>query len=643
MSKTKQKESGEFPESFSLRDELSHLLIEELKDYAVFTLGPDNRVATWNVGARRILGYEEAEIVGQPGSIIFTPEDRARGEDEKELATARAKGRAEDQRWHLRRDGTRFWANGVMTALGGEGGEVRGFVKVLRDETERRRLEEERDRLFMLSMDMLCIVTLDGCFKRVNPAFERTLGYSEAELLSTPILDLLHPDDRALTGGRFEEMAAGRPVRYMENRLRCKDGSYRWAAWSYFPVAEEGLAYGVGRDMTEQKQAAAEREELLERERAARADAEAANRLKDEFLATLSHELRNPLNSIVGYATVLLHGPEGGQNPAVRKAAEIIHRSALAQAQLISDLLDLSRLQTGKLAVNRRPIPLAPTVADAVEAVRADAAAKRLTLDVELAEEPLMVEADAVRVQQVVWNLLSNAVKFTPDGGRVTLSLAREGEEARLVVEDTGQGIDPGFLPHVFDMFRQADARTTRRHGGMGIGLALVRQLVELHGGSVEAESEGVGRGARITARLPLYRPELEAGRAAPSGGAGKLAGLRVLVVDDTPDAAEAVCLMLELEGAAATLATGGAEALRLAGAGDFDLIVSDISMPDMDGYELLQELRRQPRTAQTPAIALTGFGRSEDVERAQAAGFNSHLTKPVLLGELIKAARSLT
>lgn len=229
-----------------------------------------------------------------------------------------------------------------------------------------------------------------------------------------------------------------------------------------------------------------------------------ANRLKDEFLATLSHELRHPLNVIVGYTEILSRDPEAQRLPIVRKAAEVIRRSALTQERLVSDLLDLSRLQTGKLAIHRQPLQLASLLADAAETVRAEADLKRIELRVERVEEALVVEADPVRVQQIVWNLLQNAVKFTPEGGRVAARLERAGGEARLVVEDSGQGLEPEFLPELFEMFRQVDARTSRRHGGLGIGLALVRQLAELHGGRVTAESEGLGRGARFTVWLPL-------------------------------------------------------------------------------------------------------------------------------------------
>lgn len=366
-----------------------------------------------------------------------------------------------------------------------------------------------------------------------------------------------------------------------------------------------------------------------------------ANRLKDQFLATLSHELRNPLNVIVGYTELLSRDPVAQQVATVRRAAEVIRRNALTQGQLVSDLLDLSRLQTGKLAIRPQPLALVPLLVNAVETVRADAAAKLINVRIERREDPIHVQADPVRVQQIIWNLLHNAVKFTPEGGKVRISLERDDAFARLSVEDTGQGLDPEFVPSLFEMFRQAEAGTGRRHGGMGIGLAIVRQLAELHGGRVLAESEGKGKGSRFTVWLPLHRA---AGGAEAGGGAappGELSRVRVLVVDDSAETVSMLSQLLENEGAEVATAGAGLEALELARSRDFDLIVSDISMPGMDGYQLLRELRLQPRTAATPAIAVTGFGQTEDAGRAQAAGFCDHLTKPIELARLVEAARA--
>lgn len=374
--------------------------------------------------------------------------------------------------------------------------------------------------------------------------------------------------------------------------------------------------------------------------RHARTQAEQANRLKDEFLATLSHELRNPLNSIVGNAEMLLRAPEAQTSPFLRQAVEVIRRNAHAQTQLINDLLDLSRLQNEKLLLKRQPLLLAPILRDAAEAVRLQIGTRNIEFALKLADEALVVEADPVRLQQILWNLLSNAVKFTPNGGRVSLSLHHEAGAAVIRVTDTGQGIEAAFLPHIFEMFRQADARTTRQYGGLGIGLALVKQLTELHEGSIQASSKGVGQGAEFTVRLPLVTTP----QTVPVGAArltrNGLAGARILIVDDSPDSLEMLQILLAAEGAQVTAAASGLTALQLARAHDFDLVVSDISMPEMDGYELLQTLRAEPRFTSLPAIALTGFGRPEDIARVRAVGFTSHLTKPIDLDYFLELAR---
>jgi signal transduction histidine kinase/FixJ family two-component response regulator len=368
-----------------------------------------------------------------------------------------------------------------------------------------------------------------------------------------------------------------------------------------------------------------------------------ANRLKDEFLATLSHELRNPLNVIAGYSELLLRLPETRSSAKVQSAAAAIARSASAQNRLVSDLLDLSRLQMGKLSLELQPLSLSAAIADAVAAVRADVAAKSIALEISLPDEPLLGRADPTRIQQIAWNLLSNAVKFTPAGGRVRLLLSREGSDARLVVEDTGEGIDPSFLPRVFEVFRQAEGGTIRRHGGMGIGLALVRQLTELHGGKVEAFSAGVGRGAKFTVTLPLRETTGSEEGAADrvESSSPSISEARVLVVDDSRETVAALRDLLECEGARVTTALSGAEGLRIAHEEEFDVVISDVSMPEMDGYQFLRKLRSEAKRPPRTAVALTGFGREEDVLEARRAGFDKHLTKPVRFDELIQVIRT--
>ncbi len=396
----------------------------------------------------------------------------------------------------------------------------------------------------------------------------------------------------------------------------------------------------------EKLRAEAERERLLTSVQEARDAAEKANQLKDEFLATLSHELRNPLNVILGYSELLLRMREIEQSPRLVQMGEALRRNAQSQSQLINDLLDLSRLQRGKISLNQETVSMSAIIDNAVETVRADAATKGIDIGVNVGDQLLLVEGDRLRLQQIAWNLLNNAVKFTPAGGSIEIALRSENESAVFVVTDTGQGIDASFLPHVFEMFRQADGSNRRRHGGMGIGLALVHQLVQLHGGKISAESDGPNKGARFTVRLPLLRePERMASQVAAQAGVVELnvfAQTNFLIVDDSEDTIAMLEELLKVVGANVMTATNGADALRLAAENEFDVILSDISMPEMDGYEFLQRLRKIDGRQDVPVVAITGFGRSADITRARAAGFYSHLTKPLNLQVLTDVLQQL-
>ena len=382
-------------------------------------------------------------------------------------------------------------------------------------------------------------------------------------------------------------------------------------------------------DYLERKRVEKEREELLSREHGLRQTAEEANRLKDEFLAILSHELRNPLNVMLGYAELLLRMDEIKSSPHLNRMADAVKRNAVAQSKLIRDLLDLSRLRSGKLELNRETVSPVASIENAIETVRMEAADKGVEIRVEPPDELLFVKADPVRLEQIIWNLLNNSVKFTPRGGVITVRLEEENDEVVLTVSDNGQGIDSSFLPHIFEIFRQADSGTSRAQQGMGIGLAVVQQLVELHGGSVSAYSAGAGKGAKFTIRLPRSGNSKSLSSAAQDLGIGSLDGMSVLVVDDSEDTTEMVRHLLEIGGASVCAATSGFEALRIAREKEFDVVLSDISMPEMDGFEFLSRLRQIPGKEDLPAVALTGFGRPEDVQRANDNGFYAHLTKP--------------
>ncbi|WP_229262553.1 hybrid sensor histidine kinase/response regulator [Duganella radicis] len=387
------------------------------------------------------------------------------------------------------------------------------------------------------------------------------------------------------------------------------------------------------------QQAAEERKELLDSERLARAEAERTSQLKDEFLATLSHELRTPLTAILGWAQVLRRGSRDQAD--LHRGLQTIERNARAQAQLIEDLLDMSSIASGQVRLEMQPLAPAALAATALESVRPAAEAKQIRLERDFERAPGMVAGDPNRLQQILWNLLTNAIKFTPRGGTVRLGVRRDGEQIAISVSDSGIGITPAFLDHVFERFRQADATTTRQHGGLGLGLAIVKHLVEQHGGTVAVASEGEGRGASFTLRLPRHSgtaPPADTDTAPAHGATHDLSGLQVLVVDDEDDARELIKRILSDCNAEVLTAATATEALNLLQHERPDLMVSDLGMPEVDGYGLLDRIRAlgPARGGNLPAIALTAFARSEDRVKALASGFLAHVAKPVEPNELI-------
>jgi signal transduction histidine kinase len=396
-------------------------------------------------------------------------------------------------------------------------------------------------------------------------------------------------------------------------------------------------------DRRERRRAEKQLAEMLEREQAARKEAEVANRLKDEFLATVSHELRTPLNAMLGWARLLRDGKLDGAT--ARRAVEIIERNALSQQKLIEDLLDVSRIVSGKLRTEAAPVNPAAVVEAAVDAVRPTAEAKGVRLEVAIEKQAGPVSGDHMRLQQVVLNLLSNAIKFTPQGGRVEVRLARVESHVELRVSDTGQGIEPRFLPHVFDPFWQEDGSSAKRHGGLGLGLAIVRHLVKMHGGSVTAESEGAGKGATFIVKLPLLAANTSAIKARGDlVAASLLTDVRILVVDDAADTREVLETMLAQHGALVKPAASAAEALEMVRQWRPDLLISDIGMPDEDGYALIRKVRHlgPEGGGNVPAIALTAFAQAQDRARALNAGFQLHVPKPVDMSELLAAVANV-
>jgi PAS domain S-box-containing protein len=636
-------------------------MIGGVRDFAIFATDTDGRILSWNPGVGHLLGYEEAEWVGLHGSIIFTPEDRERGADRQEMETAEHEGRALDERWHVRRDGTRLWSSGLLMALRDGEGLLRGYSKMLRDAT-RSKLREERLSQYAAiienSADETVAVTLDQVIRLWNGAAQRMYGYTAGEAIGRHFSLILPPERADEMTAALEKVRRGESVMSMETERVRKDGSRLPVSVSISPVRDaSGEVVGAstnGRDITERKRAEEERERLLARAQEARAAAEEANRLKDEFLATLSHELRTPLTAILGWAHLLRSGRLDERSAA--RAVEVIERNADAQNQLIEDILDVSRIITGKTALHVEPVEPVSVIEAAAEAVRPAAEARRVELKIPASTEAFSIFGDAARLRQVVWNLLTNAVKFTPEGGRVEVRVERADSHVRIQVSDTGEGVDPEFLPYVFDRFRQADASTTRKRGGLGLGLAIVRHLVELHGGTVGAESEGVGRGTTFTVTLPLAGAVAQPGEpddsraargkrvASPVDCPSSLASLRVLVVDDEPDTLGFLVAVLEGCGAEVTTASSAAEAFRLSKEVKPEVLVSDIGMPGEDGYQLIRRVRRleDDEGGRTPAIALTAYAREADRRKAIRAGFQAHMTKPVEPSKLAEVVASL-
>ncbi|MDB5324773.1 MAG: domain S-box, partial [Phycisphaerales bacterium] len=765
-------------------EEQYRMMVEGVRDHAIFQTDLSGRIISWNAAAERVLGFSQAEAIGESVSIIFTPEDRASGADQLEMKTALIKGRAIDERWHVRRDGSRLWGSGTLTLLTDEADQPRGFVKVMRDATARRLAEmaqAESEARFRAVADIVPDLLWEndtlGRASWQNRRWYDFTGQSPEQAAGRGWADVIHPEDRAQSLVQFQTALDNGQDYRCEQRLRSRDGQYRWFLSQACPMRDEAGAVlrwfgaatdihehrisldalreseerfrlaieaanmgfwdwdvvndtvnwdpshnrllglpedqsvgneaqflervhpddrdrvtlalravlerradynvefravhpdgsvrwvaGYGRsfgsqkgrvtriigavlDITHRKLVEQERVSLYESEKAARALAESANNIKDQFLANASHELRTPLSAILLWSN-LLQGNSADETMR-REGLAAIEHSAKSQQRLIEDLMDTARISAGKVRLDIKPVDLASRVTAAIETVRPAAQSKGVELKIDIGDDIGHALADADRVEQIVWNLVSNGVKFTPVGGWVEIRVRRKGRQVEIRISDTGQGIAPELLPDVFARFRQGDPSNTRRHGGLGLGLAISRQLAELHGGTIEVTSEGTNKGSTFTVKLPL--PKRVGATADPDPEAaivpgGSLGGVRILLVEDDVKTREGLARLLTNAGAAVEPVGHVDEAIAAIVRERPDIIVSDIGLPDRDGHAFLRQLRSDSElnSPRLPAVALSAFNRPQDRSRAIESGFDEYLSKPVQPPLLVGLMRKL-
>jgi PAS domain S-box-containing protein len=646
-------------------EEVRSLLAEVVasSDDAVVTKTLDGIITSWNRGAQQMFGYTADEVIGQPITMLIPPDHL--DEEPGILQRLRRGERIEHyETIRRRKDGALLNVSLSVSPMRDNSGRIVGASKIARDVTHQKRAAEAirasemRFRrtadsapvlIWMADASKACIWFNKAWLEFSNREMEQELGFGWVQNI--------HPEDMDRFLQTYSAHFEARTGFKTEYRFRRHDGEWRWVINNAVPLYEapDGAFTGyIGScvDVTEFRQAATDREQLLVSERAARTEAERLGRMKDEFLATLSHELRTPLNAILGWATLLRRVKVGSDDYV--KGLETIERNARVQTQIIADLLDMSRIISGKVQLDVQPVDLQEVISAALDSVRPSADAKQVRLRATLDAKAGRIRGDASRLQQVFWNLLTNAVKFTPAAGRIDVVLERVNSHVEVSVEDTGIGIKPEFLAFVFDRFRQADASITRRHGGLGLGLSIVKHLVELHGGTVRVKSAGEGQGTTFIVALPIsVARTTDSGRHERPGFGDvdlfsvdlpSLAGVTVLIVDDEPDARLLVTRIVEERGARAVMAETGEEALRILNEGSVDILVSDIGMPDYDGYKFIQQIRRCELKAirNIPAIALTAYARADDRQRALLAGYQMHLAKPVEPRELIAGIASL-
>jgi PAS domain S-box-containing protein len=670
--------------------------IVDSSDDAIVSKTLDGVITSWNAAAERMFGYSAAEAVGRSITLII-PEDRL--DEERDVLARVRKGKRVDHFETIRRakDGHLVYISLTVSPVKDAAGVVIGASKTARDITERRQSEhrlattvQRLETLYRLADELGRAKDLATVYEVAIDAI-MAVGASRSSVLSFDAKGVmrfrawrnLSDGYRAATEGHSpwaQDAETPEPIAVDDvlsdpslSRLRDVIAAEGIRALLFIPLVHQGrllgkfmiyydtvhpfseseirlaeiiahhVAFGLGRVRAEKAM-----ENLLTREQQARADADAANRGKDQFLAILSHELRTPLNAILGWARMLAGSPLDDRQRA--HAVDVIQRNAELQGQLIGDLLDISRIAVGKMEIERSPVDLVLVVRQATEAMAAELEAKKLRLLLEMDDAAGEILGDPRRLQQAIANLLSNAAKFSPDGGRIEVRLTRHEASARLTVTDNGVGIDRALLSQIFNPFEQADTSTTRKHRGLGLGLAIARQIVELHGGCIEAESAGLGHGATFTIDLPVLAVRVGMRSAsggmlrAPAESGSVLQGSRILVVDDQPDAADLLAFVLTRAGAEVHVAGSGTEALEVLTTQDVDVLVSDIAMPELDGYGLIREVRADPRRGgrRIRAVAVTAHMGPEVRARVLAAGFDACATKPLEAPDLIELLAKL-
>lgn len=605
------------------------LLVDAVQDYGIFMLDPAGLIMSWNQGAQRLKGYTADEVIGQHFSIFYPPDARAAHWPDEELRLAAENGKHEEEGWRVRKDGSRFWANVVITALRDASGGLTGFGKVTRDLTERRehlnalRQSEERFRLLIEGVRDYAIYMIDpqGVIKSWNSGAQLIKGYTAQEVIGR----------RYSMFFRSEDVAAGLPEKELQDALRVgrteeegwrvrKDGSTFWANIVMSPIKADGVLMGyakVTRDMTD---------------RIRLRDLEHSSQRMNEFLAMLAHELRNPLAPIRNAVSILQLEP--APSTTLRTSRDMIDRQLSHLTRLVDDLLDAGRLTSGKIRIKPELTSFNQVVAITAEALRPDMDARSHTFKVNLPKENIWVNADPTRLAQVLQNLLGNASKFTPRGGSIELTARVAQGRLHVEVSDNGVGVAPDAIEQIFELFSQGDGLAASRQSGLGIGLSLARSLVEMHGGTISASSPGVGQGSVFRFELP--GASLVSDTAQGSGGSQGSGPTRVLVVDDNRDAADSLAEVLRLLGLRVQIAYDGAAAVRAARQEMPTTLFLDIGMPDMNGPEVLRAIRQLPGGEDVFACAVSGFGgEDEKAGRADFENFDGRLLKPVELSDL--------